>query len=58
MPRFEAPASARQRGVNTDLLGFESLVTASAGLAAISLDTGGAFWFLLATWKDSSLWDA
>jgi hypothetical protein len=39
------------------LLGFGSAVTASTGLAAMLLDTGGSFWFLLATWKDSSFWD-
>ncbi len=39
------------------LLGFGSVVTASVGLAAILLDTGGSFWFLLTTWKDSSFWD-
>jgi hypothetical protein len=39
------------------LLGFGAVVTACAGLAAILLDTGGSFWFLLATWNDLSLWD-
>ena len=40
------------------LLGFGSVVTASFGLSAMLLDTGGSFWFLLATWNDSSFWDA
>jgi hypothetical protein len=40
------------------LLGFGAVVTAFLGLAAWLLDTGGSFWFLLATWGDSSLWDA
>jgi hypothetical protein len=40
------------------LLGFGAAVTAAVGLAAILLDTGGSLWFLLATWKDSSFWDA
>jgi hypothetical protein len=39
------------------LLGFGSVATASVGLAAILLDTGGSIWFLLATWNDSSFWD-
>jgi hypothetical protein len=40
------------------LLGFGSVVTASVGLVALSLDTGSSIWFVLATWKDSSFWDA
>jgi hypothetical protein len=40
------------------LMGFGSVVTAFVGLLAISLDTGSSIWFLLATWKDSSFWDA
>ena len=40
------------------LLGFGAVITASVGLVAILLDTGSPFWFLLATWKDSSFWDA
>ena len=40
------------------LLGFGSVVTASVGLVAMSLDTGSSIWFVLATWKDSSFWDA
>jgi hypothetical protein len=31
---------------------------AIVGLAALVLDTGGAPWFLIATWRDQSLWDA
>jgi hypothetical protein len=38
------------------LLGFGSVVTASVGLVAMSLDTGSSIWSLLA--KDSSFWDA
>jgi hypothetical protein len=40
------------------LLSFGSVVTAAVGLAAMLLDTGSSFWFLLATWNDSSFWDA
>ena len=40
------------------LLGFGSVVTASVGVVAMSLDTGSSTWFVLATWKDSSFWDA
>ncbi|AKV02304.1 hypothetical protein AKJ09_08967 [Labilithrix luteola] len=39
------------------LLGFGSAVCAAIGLLAIGIDTGGLVWFLIATWKDSSLWD-
>jgi hypothetical protein len=39
------------------LLGFGSAPIALMGLAAMLIDTGGSFWFLLAIWKDSSLWD-
>jgi hypothetical protein len=40
------------------LFGFGSVLTACVGLAALLLNTGGSFWLLLATWKDSSFWDA
>lgn len=40
------------------IFGFGSLGTALLGIAALALDTGGSPWFLIATWRDSSLWDA
>ncbi len=40
------------------LLGFGAVITASVGLTAMLLDTGGPPWFLLTTWKDTSFWDA
>lgn len=40
------------------LLGFGAVVTALLGVAVMLVDTGGSFWFLLSTWKDSSFWDA
>ncbi len=40
------------------LLGFGSLAVAVLGLAAFVADTGGSMWFVIATWRDSSLWDA
>jgi hypothetical protein len=39
-------------------LGFGAIGTALFGLVAVALDTGGAPWFLIATWRDSSLWDS
>lgn len=27
------------------------------GIAAYLLDTGGVLWFVVATWRDQSLWD-
>ena len=39
------------------VLGFGSALCAGLGLLAVALDTGGSVWFLIATWKDSSLWD-
>ena len=36
--------------------GFGSIGTALLGLAVIAIDTGGSPWFLVATWRDSSLW--
>jgi len=39
------------------LSGFGGVVPALVGIAAMLLDTGGSFWFLLATWGDSSFWD-
>jgi hypothetical protein len=40
------------------LIGFGGPLTACLGTCAMLLDTGGSFWFLLATWKDASFWDA
>lgn len=40
------------------LLGFGSALCAALGLAAVALDTGGSAWFVVATWRDTSLWDA
>lgn len=39
------------------LLGFGDMVTASVGLGVLLADTGSPVWFLIMTWKDSSLWD-
>lgn len=38
--------------------GFGELPTATIGLIALSLDTGGLPWFLIATWRDRQLWDS
>jgi len=39
------------------LLGFGTLLCTTLGLLAVALDTGGSVWFLVATWRDASLWD-
>ena len=39
-------------------LAFGDIPTALLGLVVMSADTGGSVWFLIATWRDSSLWDA
>lgn len=39
-------------------LAFGDIPTAVLGLCVMSLDTGGSVWFLISTWRDSSLWDA
>jgi hypothetical protein len=39
------------------VFGFGAVGTALLGLACIGFDTGGSLWFLLSTWRDSSLWD-
>jgi hypothetical protein len=39
------------------ILGFGSTLCAVLGLVAMALDTGGSVWFLIATWRDRSLWD-
>jgi hypothetical protein len=44
--------------VAAGVLGFGALPTAVVGLVALALDTGGLPWFLIATWRDDSLWDA
>jgi hypothetical protein len=37
--------------------GFGGVVSAVVGVTAMLMDTGSSFWFLLATWGDSSFWD-
>ncbi len=39
------------------LVGFGGVLPATLGIVAFLLDTGGALWFLIATWHDASLWD-
>ena len=39
-------------------LGFGDVPTAVLGLIVMSVDTGGSVWFLIATWRDASFWDA
>lgn len=39
------------------LIGFGSVAPAVLGLVAVGADTGGSGWFLIATWRDTSLWD-
>jgi len=44
--------------VASGILGFGELPTALTGLGATAVDTGGLHWFLFATWRDETLWDA
>jgi len=39
-------------------LDFGAVGIALAGTVAYVLDTGSSLWFVIATWKDRSLWDA
>jgi hypothetical protein len=39
------------------IVGFGALSAVALGLAATLVDTGGSPWFLVATWRDQSLWD-
>ena len=39
------------------IIGFGSTTCGALGLFATVIDTGGPWWFLLATWKDKSFWD-
>jgi hypothetical protein len=40
------------------VIGFGGCFTALSGMFAMVIDTGGSLWFVWATWRDSSLWDA
>jgi hypothetical protein len=40
------------------LVGFGDWRAAAIGSVALALDLGGLPWFLVATWRDESLWDA
>jgi hypothetical protein len=40
------------------VFGFGAIGSALIGIAAFVLDTGGSGWFVIATWRDRSLWDA
>ncbi len=44
--------------VAAGVVGFGLGVTAVIGLLALALDPGGLPWFLVATWRDESFWDA
>ncbi len=37
--------------------GFGAIGSAIIGIVAFALDTGGAGWFVIATWRDHSFWD-
>jgi hypothetical protein len=39
-------------------VGFADWRSAAIGLVTLTIDLGGLPWFLIATWKDESLWDA
>jgi hypothetical protein len=40
------------------VMSFGAVGSALIGLSAFVLDTGGAGWFIVSTWRDRSLWDA
>ena len=40
------------------LSGFGAIGSALIGIGAFVLDTGGSAWFIVATWRDRSLWDS
>ena len=40
------------------IFGFGAIGSAMVGLLAVVLDIGGLPWFLVCTWRDSSVWDA
>jgi len=40
------------------IFGFGAIGSAMVGLLAVVLDIGGSPWFLVCTWRDSSVWDA
>ena len=40
------------------IFGFGAIGTSLLGMLALALDTGGAPWLLITTWRDSSLWDS
>src|SRR5215207_489121 len=44
--------------VPTGVVGFGDWRVAALGLVVQALDTGGLLWFLVATWRDQSFWDA
>ena len=39
-------------------LGFGSIGSSVLGIVSVAADTGGSVWLLVATWRDTSLWDA
>jgi hypothetical protein len=39
-------------------VGFGDWRSAAIGLVTLTIDLGGLPWFLIATWRDESLWDA
>lgn len=40
------------------VFGFGSIWSTIIGIIAFSFDTGGSGWFVIATWRDQSLWDS
>ena len=43
--------------VGGGLVSFGSVPVAVLGLMTMVLDTGGTLWYLVSTWRDSTLWD-
>jgi hypothetical protein len=44
--------------VTGGIIGFCDWRSAAVGIVALAIDFGGLPWFLVATWRDRSLWDA
>ncbi len=44
--------------VASSIVGFSDWRAAALGIIALAVDTGGLPWFLVATWRDRSFWDA
>jgi hypothetical protein len=51
------PAIGNGLALIAGVVGFGDWRAASVGLFAVVFDLGGLPWFLVATWRDGSIWD-